>query len=113
MTCPALPHNALTNPSTISIFVLGNVHGNLNYGERERERERERYKSFKDGKLRGKLGRWRGKVEIVASHSSVATLERGRGRETVRVGENDPTLFKIPETILWNLCVITHKNLIS
>ena len=43
----------------------------------------------------------------------VATLERGRGRETVRVGENDPTLFKIPETILWNLCVITHKNLIS
>ena len=31
-------------------------------GERERERERERYKSFKDRKLRGKLGRWRGKV---------------------------------------------------
>ena len=49
----------------------------------ERERERERYKSFKDRKLRGKLGRWRGKVEIVASLTSCGYFrERKRERDS-------------------------------
>ena len=66
------------------VFALGYGLGNINWGERERERERERYKSFKDGKSRGKLGRWsveapEGKsFEVVASHSSVTTIDMKR-----------------------------------
>ena len=63
------------------VFALGYGLGNINCGG---GREREIYKSFKDGKSRGKLGRWsvealEGKsFEVVASHSSVTTIETKR-----------------------------------